>query len=155
MRVVLCLLVLVANFGYADTELWISIGSYKDLQSAEELRIQASGQIQESVSVTPADTIKGYFYRVIVGPYLSREGAAKTLQRVQAVGFADAWVFASERFETINRLPDFDELDLDSRVDDELSNFPELPSTREAIPPVEPVTEAPEHYQLHKLHRDV
>ena len=155
MRRIFCLWALLwGNSGYADTEYWISVGSYRDFARAEEFLTQASGQLREIFSITPADTPSGYFYRVIAGPYLTRDSAEYTLQRVHDAGFADAWMLATEGPETAYRATTFDELDIDLPPIGELPVIPQLPTVPKTKPPLEPVREAPEDYKLHKLHRD-
>ncbi|MFB3106894.1 MAG: SPOR domain-containing protein, partial [Pseudomonadales bacterium] len=155
MRRIFCLLALLwGNSGYADTEYWISVGSYRDLASAEEFLTQASRQLQESFSISPADTPSGYFYRVIAGPYLTRDSAVYTLQRAHDAGFADAWMLSTEGPETAYRATTFDELDIDLPPVGELPVIPRRLTIPKTKPPLEPVREAPEGYKLHKLHRD-
>ena len=145
------LALLCGNLGYADTEFWISVGSFSDREHAEEHRALASGQLQETFTITAADTPNGYFYRVIAGPYLSSDSSAYTLQRAHDAGFEDAWMIATEGPESAYRIADFDD---DLPPLSELPLLPKLPTVEQAKPIPEPVREAPAGYKLHKLHRD-
>ncbi|MCZ6618641.1 MAG: SPOR domain-containing protein [Gammaproteobacteria bacterium] len=152
MRPIFCLLALLwGNPGYADTEFWISVASSRDMEHVEEFRVQASGRLQETLSIATADTPKGVFFRVVAGPYLSYDSAEYTLRRAQDAGYADAWIFAEEGYLTAYRGADFDDLDLPPIG--ELPAVQKLPTDPTARTPLEPVREAPEGYQLHKLLR--
>ncbi len=150
-RISYLLALLCGNFGYADTEFWISVGSFRDSEHAEEYRVRASEKLQETFSVTMADTPDGYFYRVITGPFLSRDSSEYTLQRVHEAGFIDAWMLATEGSETAYRATNFDD---DLPPLSELPVIPKLPVEEKEKPKLEPFQEAPEGYKLHKLHRD-
>ena len=148
------LALLCADSGYADTEFWISVGSYQDIEHAEKFREHASLRLQEAFTVSPAETPSGYFYRVMAGPFLQRESAEYTLQKVHEAGFADAWMLTTEGPVSLYRTTNFDELDIDLPPIGELPVIPQLPAIKKIKPRLEPVREAPEDYQLHKLHRD-
>ena len=162
-----CLLVaMLAANASADTEYWVAVGSFQSLEYAELAQTKASQSLPEAFSVTPVDTASGYYYRVAAGPYLSRGIADSMASDARKAGFEDAWVVAA----------DSPSLDTDSysplaipaavsESDYPISEAPsasgvtrspglDLPDRRETEVPHELVEEAPEGYQLNKLHRD-
>jgi hypothetical protein len=156
----------------AETEYWVAIGSYQRLLNAEDARDRASRALPESFSIAQADTDRGFFYRVLAGPYLTKEIADHMLGEARRNGFETAWILATDSVITPmsgsfsgdyrSDLPDLDTdlPDLDSDLPDldisdpvdlptlQLEDRPERASERKLI------DEAPEDYNLHRLNRD-
>ena len=139
-------------------EYWVSVASHKALDQAESAAREASERLPDQFTVAPATTPTGFFYRVVAGPYLSRDVADRLLEESHRIGYTDAWIFSEEAL----AMPVFaDELEV-SGVDST--------STGEALPgegpefapaPAPPrrnapdlVEEAPEGYSLNRLYRD-
>lgn len=171
--VVCCLIPRVAH---ADMQYWVSISSYKDQQRAEKASAEVTGKIDDKISVIGVETSKGYFYRVVSGPYLTRVLAEDRVREARSRGFASAWLWPDEsdlantRYDDSSYTFDFDtdsidyssdldldldlELDLDLRYLDEDATAGEIEmrEQREDTPVM--VDEPPPGYQLNKLRRD-
>lgn len=80
----------------AEVEFWIAVGSYKDLINAERAQREASAKLPESFSITQAETDSGNWYRVLAGPYLTREIAEHMMGSARTAGFDGAWILAQE-----------------------------------------------------------
>ena len=79
----------------AVAEYWISVASFKNRDSAESALVSAQAQSEQPFSVYGARTDKGYFFRVIAGPYLSR-GEAKAAQRAMtSKGLSGGWIWGA------------------------------------------------------------
>ena len=74
-------------------EYWVTVGSYRSMESAEAARSEASAKLPESFTISEAQLDSGLWYRVIAGPYLTQEIAFVHI-REEAVrsGFGSAWV---------------------------------------------------------------
>ncbi len=145
----------------AETQYWVVVGSYQEFTNAEIARDKAGDNMAESFHITPADTSRGYFYRVLAGPYLTGDIANLMVTQAQNVGFDSAWLFASEvEFEGLSSFNS-------DRYDDEFSSqLDELDEPLSPLGPLAPdrerpdrsyeppVTEIPPGYQLNRLRRD-
>jgi hypothetical protein len=156
------LVLLLSVTARAEVEYWISVGSYQNLINAEIAQREASARLPESFSITQAETDSGFFYRVLAGPYLTREIADHMLGESRRQGFESAWILAAETgLSTLGSSP-VDPLSTDYEYD--------LPTYErqdpEDLPPIEleerpdrstdhqMIDEAPEGYNLHRLNRD-
>ena len=172
------LVLLLAPFAWADAEYWVAVGSYRDLDAAESARSQASDLLPETFSVTQAILDSGLWYRVLAGPYLTREIADHMLDEAGRNGFENAWILSldpgtvSRSFSSdFDYTQEFDALSPDLPVDPSAYQFEpaqqRVPSSEPTdIPgfnaPVRPdkgvqhklIDKAPEGYELHKLNRD-
>lgn len=81
-----------APWAVADDQYWVSVGSYKSDADAARGRALAESRLSESIAITPADTVAGYFLRVVAGPYSSRDIAKSKMDLAHNAGYADAWV---------------------------------------------------------------
>lgn len=127
----------------AATEYWAVVGSYKTLERAEVARRTANTTLPQQFEVRGADSAEDYLYRVVAGPYLTRELAEDAVAEARQSGIAGAWLLASEAASapSVRRVS------------------PEPSAERSADPPVsEPlptlIEQAPPDYDLHKLRRD-
>ena len=176
------LALLLAGFGQAADEYWVSVGSYRTVETAEVARGQASERLSESFGVSEANLASGRWYRVIAGPYLSAEIAEHIREEAVRSGFENAWVLAMDSpfvaDPGMTTYPD-DDYRFDSySFDDSGTTYssegyaPETP--RGSVPASEPadipgfnapireerekehklISEPPEGYQLHELNRD-
>lgn len=94
---VACLLfVAIAAPLSADSEYWVSVGSYRDLTGAEAAQNSAGSKLTETFTVVQAETDTGLWYRVQCGPYLTREIADDVLGQAKAAGFESAWILMSD-----------------------------------------------------------
>lgn len=171
------LALLFAGITQAADEYWVAVGSYQSIEAAEAARSQASDQLSETFSVSGADIDGGRWYRVVAGPYLTREIADHILEETRRSGFANAWVLGTEagaavetyneeRLETYTYEPLPEEEPYTPPVESEPSRY-SVPAAEPAdIPgfnaPIREdrdiehqfITEPPEGYQLHELNRD-
>jgi hypothetical protein len=98
MRFVLfCLSLLGAVNVFAESEYWVSVASSKDLNVAERLQHEAEAKFPEPFSLQPTHTSKGFYYRVVTGPFLSQAVAQRLVEDAKPQGFASAWLFPVER----------------------------------------------------------
>lgn len=150
----------------AESQFWVSVGSFQKQESADRALAMAGEKLTERFSVIGTSTDNGYFYRVAAGPYLTRELADDMVVTARNAGFSGAWLWAED-----SGLVDFyspeasvEESDyLPLPEDDALlfdpSDYPDatLPGegyerSREEIPQL--IEEAPADYKLNKLRRD-
>ena len=147
-------------------EFWVSVGSLRELERAEELRAQASEALAISFDLAPAETPAGYFYRVVAGPF-TREEAARQAEVARTGGFPKAWMLNQNI-----TIAAGDSSLLGSDYDPgSYAPLPEAPSTYGSdlqvdYPPAplpvsgavrdteEPVLVAPDGYRLNRLERD-
>ncbi len=73
-------------------DVWVSLGSFRSADAAESARASASQRLLDTVGVVRAETPAGALYRVVAGPFATREAALDRLPDIQAGGFADAWL---------------------------------------------------------------
>ena len=78
---------------YAETEYWVSVSSSKDWEDAERLQQTAKSTLPESFSIQPTHTKRGFYYRVVAGPFLSQKAAMQMVEQAKAAGFDGAWLF--------------------------------------------------------------
>ncbi|MEM8769867.1 MAG: DUF5916 domain-containing protein, partial [Pseudomonadota bacterium] len=167
---------------WAEDELWVAVGSYRNFSDAETARGQAFASLAESFSIREVETDSGRWFRVVAGPYLTPEIANHMLGEAQRNGFASAWVLqetsgqaampevisyaAASIDDPVSevRLPDTDDTYRDD-IRESRINY-RVPTTEPMdIPgfnaPVRPdeekehqlINEAPEEYDLHRLKR--
>jgi hypothetical protein len=79
----------------AADEYWVTVGSYRSIESAEAARSKAGAQLPESFSLAEVQLDSGLWYRVIAGPYLTREIAFHIRDEAFRSGFGSAWVLAT------------------------------------------------------------
>ena len=95
MRLLTCIVLLIVALEVsAETEFWVSVGSYQDRSNAEEALIRANALLPDPFTVTPADTPYGYYYRILAGPYLTRDTAETLRIAALGAGFDGAWLLA-------------------------------------------------------------
>ncbi len=177
------LLLLLAGSLQAADEYWVTVGSYRTLESAEAARSQASEQLPESFGIAEAQLGSGLWYRVLAGPYLTEEIARHIRDEAVRSGFGNAWVVSTapslvsapstSGYSTDDYDPE--RYTYDTTLDDDLSSdrFDSEPS-RYSMPASEPadipgfnapireerekehklISEPPEGYRLHELNRD-
>lgn len=177
------LVALLAVSLHAADEYWVTVGSYRTMASAEEARSQASERLPESFGVAEAELDSGLWYRVLAGPYLTREIADHIRDEAVRNGFDNAWVLAMAP--SVLAVPpvssysddeyEVDDYSFDSTLDEPAdSESFESNSSRYSMPSSEPadipgfnapvreerdkehklITEPPEDYRLHELNRD-
>ena len=110
--------ILSAPSSVANSEYWVAVGSYRDLNGAETVRAEATRLLPESFTVSQFETDGGYWYRVLAGPYLSRGIADHMREEAIRVGFDNAWILATKTGDLPypdmagSRLSDFPDTDL-------------------------------------------
>jgi len=177
-----CLLLLLAVDASAATEYWVSVASTKDLEDAERLQLKAGQALPEAFNLQPANTAKGFFYRVVTGPFLSIDSAKRVIADAVKAGFDQAWVVAvdTDSMESMpltspesypemttpepdmrtsypdmrTSYPDMPEDSLESDDLDKSYPPPEEPPPAQQRPPHKLVETAPPGYQLNKLTRN-
>jgi len=157
--------------GLADSEYWVSVGSYRSYSEAEAAREKAGMRLPESFSISEANLDSGLWYRVMAGPYLTKEIADHMVDEARRQGFTSPWVLMREA-ELVGSIDEqlggllsseptsADEIDLQNfhlDVPDEAPmdipgfNAPTRPDTEQEHKLVD---EAPSGYQLNQLHRN-
>lgn len=165
---------------HADTNFYVALGSYADQETAEQAGQEASQRLPEPYTVQGAQTGIGYMYRVLAGPYITRELAEQTVAEARQLGFDDAWLLATTDDDlAVPRIYSDDLLGEDALERDvELGSgagsdsytgtsaerrqprsYPapdkgDVPEEPGSTAPPEPVSEPPPGYKLHKLHRE-
>ncbi len=161
MRLLMCIASLIVALEVsAETEFWVSVGSFQDRSNAEEALTRANALLPDPFTVTPADTPYGYYYRILSGPYLVREVAEALRLEALGMGLAGAWLLAVESG-SLSPLPleylnlDIPDIEPDT-YDDALPpyEFDGRKRREERDPPRTLIDEAPADYKLHKLNRD-
>ena len=153
----------------AESVFWVSVGSFKTESRASDTADIYRGRYSDDFSVVGSYTDRGFFYRVALGPYSSKEEAQSNLESLKIQGLASAWIWV-ERGDSIpirndgaediseelyreleNYKAKYDlDLDLDTPFDD-LSGK-ELDRGRSDVDDMK-LAEPPEGYQLNKLRR--
>ena len=75
-----------------EVSFWVSVGSFKSLEVAEGVRDRAIDALAQGFQITPTETERGSYYRVLGGPFYDVEGANDCLRDAIAGGYADAWL---------------------------------------------------------------
>ncbi len=94
----LVVFLVISNTSLAD--LWVNIASFSTGVRAEKARVEATEALKIDLSVKGARTRDGYFYRVVAGPYRTRDDAAGTLERARTLGYTGVWVIADSATES-------------------------------------------------------
>ncbi len=154
----------------AESQFWISVGSFKTELKAAKTAQAYEEKYPEKFSVVGSDTNRGFFYRVALGPYASKEMARESQNRIRGLGFSAVWIFledpatlssnsvprndfSDDLYKELENYKNKYDLDLDLSMPlegpstDRTTN--ESPEKLDAVP-----TEPPEGYQLNKLRRD-
>ena len=164
------LLLLPAALISADSQYWISVGSFKTEAKASQTAKTYERDYTEKFSVIGSRTDKGFYYRVALGPYVDSTSAREALDVAKRQGLFSGWIWRAGKenipIESVDR-DDFSDdlykelenyrtkydldLDLGLPLDDSSRNKLIDESAKESEPePAEP----PEGYQLNKLRRD-
>jgi hypothetical protein len=157
MRFVLCCLFLLgAASVYAEQEYWVSIASSKDLAVAEKLQMDAQDRLPERFTLQPTDTSKGFYYRVITGPFASAADANWILEQARMAGFTQAWTYPVKRNSwsesEYTGEPAIDPPFESDSASERLLDLPEKLDTE--TPERAVIDEAPKGYKLNKARRD-
>ena len=70
----------------AAAEYWISVASFKNRDSAELALVNAQVKSEQAFAVYGARTDKGFFFRVMAGPYLTISEAKRAQQTLSSNG---------------------------------------------------------------------
>jgi hypothetical protein len=169
---------LIPQSTYGDLQYWVSISSYEKRETADRAMADMAGKVNDAVSVIGVQTDIGYFFRVVSGPFLTRELAEDRVREVQSQGFATAWLWpdgdnsGEDAYSTTSYDSNYDteyqseyQSDFDSELPDYSSDLEYDQSTpyddeadaalrekRESAP--EMVEDAPPGFKLNKLRRD-
>ena len=71
---------------------WVSLGSFGASDAAERARSTAAERLSDPVRVSMTETAGGVRYRVVAGPFASRQAALARMPDIQGSGYADAWI---------------------------------------------------------------
>ena len=85
----LVVFLVISNSSVAD--LWVNVASISTEVRAETARVEAMEALEIDLSVKGAQTKGGYYYRVVAGPYRTRDDAASTLERARVLGYKGVW----------------------------------------------------------------
>lgn len=145
----------------ADDQFWVAVGSYSSMPQAEKGRTLLEQRLSETLAILPADATGLPPFRVVAGPYSSRNRAADSRSMARAAGIEGAWILRISALDS--PMPavaaDYGSTAWSSRYSDypELDEDPELGSSEQLEPREKKVRtlveEAPADYQLHKLKR--
>lgn len=172
--------VLACQWAYA--QYFVSIGAYRAAQTADEMAAEATEKAGMAFSSRAADTPDGDIYRVVAGPFDSRDEAQSGAARAREAGYVDGWIVTFGMPAAARPIPEatvddlldtpldnvgVDDLSLDDwSLDDDLppievllEGLPDIPPVEPApatAAPIEPVQEVvvPENYRLNRLRRD-
>ena len=162
----------------AKADYWISVASFKNRDSAETALVNAQSLSAQQFGVLGSATDKGYFFRVVAGPYSSSSAAKDAQAELALAGVNQGWILTTGAGDETkwngssldgaglgngaSSLPSADSLDdWDAGLDfiDDLDldpNDPLVPAGQ--TPAQEPLPEiqetAPTGYKLNKLRRD-
>ena len=153
---------------FAETEYWISVGSYANEQNARQVLVKIKSA--ESVELIEVQDNESRIFRVALGPYLS-EGLARARLPAIRGQFEGAWLWrrSADAIELSSRgeegalqptdveinsgaivqfgtLPRFETIEIETPYEDEMPKM--VPDEAREL-----VEEVPPNYQLHKLRR--
>ena len=94
--VVVCLLAFVPSVVLGAMQYWVSVGSFKDQDSAQRSGADASRKLDAPASVIPVQTPNGLYFRVAIGPHSDRAAADERIRTAQAAGFSGAWMWSGD-----------------------------------------------------------
>ena len=77
------------------------MASFQAVENAEKVRQEASMRLTDPVSVASADTAKGLYFRVMVGPYLDRSTAELGALQAQEAGYEGCILYTSDAADDI------------------------------------------------------
>ena len=78
----------------AAAEYWISVASFKNRDSAESALIKTQARSEQAFAIYGARTDKGYFFRVMAGPYLTQREAKRAQKTLSANGLNAGWIWS-------------------------------------------------------------
>lgn len=78
----------------AAAEYWISVASFKNRDSAELALVNAQVKSEQAFAVYGARTDKGFFFRVMAGPYLTISEAKRAQQTLASNGLNAGWIWS-------------------------------------------------------------
>jgi hypothetical protein len=89
--VLLCLVVLHPNAIYADSY-WLSLASFKSVEYAQQYVREKGDQLLKPLIIRKANTDKGRFHRVMMGPFANEQAARQNLSSLTGIGVNGAWL---------------------------------------------------------------
>ena len=148
----------------AEDQYWVAVGSYSSMPQAENGRSLLEQRLSETLTILPADASGFPPFRVLAGPYASRNRATDSRSMALAAGIEGAWILRTSVLDSLDSpmsaadadyastdwssgYSDYPELDLES----ELGSSEQLEPREKQVRTL--VDEAPADYQLHKLKR--
>lgn len=139
----------------AETHFWVSVASYEVESTAASYRTTAEAVVGQPFEVIGFVTDKGYYYRLVTGPYLTQELAQDLVEVASRNGFASAWYWPEKDASR----PGVAVLADDSKSNTSATDAAEKTQVEPQKTPKQKfdgkvVEEAPQGYQLHKLRRD-
>jgi hypothetical protein len=151
---------LFSALAHAETHYWVSVASFQNEESAHARLEPAVEALGQPFSVAGFATDKGYFFRLVTGPYLTRELAQDLVAGAVRHGFTGAWLWSQDSAE----LSDFSTYRSTLTPAAEISrpapdtqferNSRQSLGTESKLTPEKIVDEAPSDYKLNKLRRD-
>ncbi len=160
------LIAVLAFGGPAAAQYWISVGSFRDADTAQAGVEALASRVSVPLTVTRYEAAG--VYRIVMGPYVDVAGAQEALAVVRKDAVPDAWI-VTEAGGTLDRPADppqssptqtssSSSVDIEALLRLARAPLPEpgpmvAPQTPDVEGPIEPVTTAPVGYQLHKLRR--
>jgi hypothetical protein len=149
----------------AERQYWVSVASFERAEQADVAIREADRSVPEGFSVVGIPTDAGYVYRVASGPFSTRELAEAGLSSVRAAGYDDAWLWSADTsqieqgvtlasgYERDSSLGAYEPLPDYEPASYEIDDVRLEPRTQmKEVPKL--VIDAPENYQLNRLHRD-
>lgn len=162
----------IASIG-ANADHWISVGSFKNRDMAEQGLVQAQAKTAETLSVVASDGKTGINYRISAGPYATRAEASRVLPILAQAGLSGAWIWRMQGYASAatsipaptprsttpprgnSALDSFEFPELDEAVFTRETRAAESMRAQAKPSMSEEISErAPPGYQLHRLRRD-
>jgi hypothetical protein len=158
MRTLATVLLLMLSFSAsADQEYWISVASFTSYERAESAVPDIGEQIRQQLNIIPDTSL--IRYRVVAGPFASRDAAVDTLDQIKRAGIPDAWILVSEMVSPYEQfdlsgetLPQW-QYELSEEAGSETPSFGSMAKPPRDNPEPAPPAEPPAGYQLNKLRR--
>ena len=135
---------------YGELQYWASIASFDRADEAQQFVTRIELELGDRFTVIERDTVNGRYYRVVTGPYLSRQLAQDRVRGAQAAGYVDAWVWVDRVVAT--QLTSYQPPGGTSSQTSTATPPPSPPTATKVLPTL--VDQAPDGYQLNRLRRE-
>jgi len=84
---------LITNISLSHADTYnLSLASFKSETNAESYILKAKSDFSKNLSIRPANTSAGSFYRVLLGPFSNEQEARNRLATLSTMGYQGAWL---------------------------------------------------------------